>query len=31
VQAAVLDKVQKFANNAPQFDDITLMILERDA
>lgn len=31
LQAAVLDKVQKFANNAPQFDDITLMILERDA
>lgn len=30
LQAAVLESVQNFAKNAPQFDDITLMILERD-
>jgi serine phosphatase RsbU (regulator of sigma subunit) len=30
IQAAILEEIQKFVGDVPQFDDITLMILERD-
>jgi serine phosphatase RsbU (regulator of sigma subunit) len=30
IQAAILDEIQRFVGDVPQFDDITLMILERD-
>jgi serine phosphatase RsbU (regulator of sigma subunit) len=31
IQSAILDEIQKFVGSSPQFDDITLMILVRDA
>lgn len=30
IQSAIIDEVQKFSGNAPQSDDITLMVLMRD-
>jgi sigma-B regulation protein RsbU (phosphoserine phosphatase) len=30
IQSVVIDQVQRFVGNAPQFDDITLMVLTRD-
>jgi serine phosphatase RsbU (regulator of sigma subunit) len=30
IQSAILESVQQFAGDEPQFDDITLMVLERD-
>ena len=30
VQSAILDAVQDFVNSAAQFDDITLLVLQRD-
>ena len=31
IQSAILEEVQKFVGSIPQFDDITLMVLVRDA